>query len=82
MVDIQNAMSWEGATLGTEWMIWGMTINAGGPVLVFDGVSGGNGVRIYQTAYDGGEYWLSGDGSWTSGNDDDLAFCKAADTDS
>ncbi len=66
----QNAMSWDGATLGTDWMIWGMTINAGGPVLVFDGVSGGNGVRIYQTAYDGGEFILDGSGEWTSGDVD------------
>jgi hypothetical protein len=63
-----NAMSWDGAALGTEWHFWGMEINAGGPVLVFDGVSGGNGVRIYQIAYDGGEFWLSGDGAWTSDN--------------
>lgn len=64
----QNAMSWDGATLGTDWMIWGMAINAGGPILVFDGVSGGNGVRIYQTSYDGGEFILDGSGEWTSGN--------------
>ncbi len=66
--DTQNALSWDGATLGTEWTIWGMSINAGGPVLVFDGVAGGNGVRIYQTSYDGGEFWLAGDGAWTTGD--------------
>ena len=66
----QNAVSWDGSSLGTEWMISGMSISAGGPVLVFDGVSGGNGVRIYQIAYDGGEFWLDGGGAWTSGDVD------------
>ncbi len=65
--NIQNAMSWDGssAELGLEWKIWDMAINAAGPFLVFDGVTGGNGIRIYQTAYDGGQFWLAGDGVWT-----------------
>lgn len=65
-----NAMSWDGgsAELGMEWKLWDMTLSADGATLVFDGVSGGNGVRIYQAAYDGGEFWLAGDGAWTSGN--------------
>jgi hypothetical protein len=62
-----NAMSWDGAALQTEWRLWDMAINPAGTVLVFDGVSGGNGVRIYQTAYDGGLFWLGADGEWTIG---------------
>jgi len=65
--NLQNAMSWDGASaeLGLEWKIWNMTVNAAGPFVVYDGVSGGNGIRIIQTAYDGGEFWLAGDGIWT-----------------
>ncbi len=61
-------MSFDGAALGLEWRMEGMSIEASGSVLVFDGVTGGNGVRIYQTAYDGGTFWLGGDGAWTFGN--------------
>ena len=66
----KNLMSWEGSSmeLGLEWKLWDMTIGAGGAVLVFDGVSGGNGVRIFQTAYDGGLFWLGGEGLWTLGD--------------
>jgi hypothetical protein len=66
----QNAQSWNGASmeLGVEWRIWGMAIDENGPALLFDGVSGGNGVRIYETNYDGGEFWLGGDGAWTAGD--------------
>jgi len=69
--NLQNALSWDGASaeLGLEWKIWGMSLNAAGPFLVYDGVSGGNGIRIYQTGYDGGEFWLAGSGVWT---DDDV----------
>ena len=63
-----NAMSFDGATLGLEWRMEGMSIDAAGTTLVFDGVSGGNGVRIYQTAYNGGTFWLGGDGVWTFGD--------------
>jgi hypothetical protein len=63
-----NAASWDGAALGLEWQMSNMAIGAGGTTLVFDGVSGGNGVRIYQTVYEGGDYWLGGDGDWTIGN--------------
>jgi hypothetical protein len=63
-----NAESWDGTALGIEWKLWGMTINPAGSTLVYDGVVGGNGVRIYQTAYDGGEFWLGGGGVWTNGD--------------
>jgi hypothetical protein len=68
--NLQNALSWDGnsAELGMEWQFFNMAIDAAGPVVVFDGVSGGNGIQIIQTAYDGGEFWLAGDGSWTNDN--------------
>lgn len=68
--NLQNAMSWDGssAELGLEWKIWNMSINAAGPNVVYDGVVGGNGYQIIQTAYDGGQFWLAGDGLWTTGD--------------
>lgn len=63
--NMQNAMSWDGTDLGLEWQLFDMAINAAGPYVVFDGVSGGNGIRIYQTEYDGGEFFLGGMGEWT-----------------
>jgi len=68
--NLQNALSWDGASmeLGMEWKFWNMAINAAGPSVVYDGVVGGNGIRIIQTGYDGGQFWLAGDGLWTSGD--------------
>ena len=68
--NIQNAMSWNGSTLMTEWHIWDMTINAAGPYVVYDGVTGGNGIQIIQTQYDGGQFWLSGSNIWTDDAED------------
>ena len=64
----ENGMSWNGAALGTQWRLWGMQISAEGAAVLSDTVNeAGYGVRVYQTAYDGGEFWLAGDGSWTDG---------------
>lgn len=64
----QNAMSWDGATLGGQWHIWGMAIDATGAVETgrfFD--AHGNGWIDYVTDYTGGQFWLSGGGAWTDG---------------
>lgn len=64
----QNAMSWDGAALGTQWHAWGMTVDAAGATLLDDTVNGkGNGTRTYGTNYDGGEFWLTRDNSWADG---------------
>ena len=70
--NLENALSWNGSTLGTQWRVWGMGIDAAGAILLHDGVnpSTGNGTRTYQTAYDGGQYWLSGTGPWGDGVND------------
>ncbi|HSG27409.1 MAG TPA: hypothetical protein VLA34_02935 [Candidatus Krumholzibacterium sp.] len=62
----QNAASWDGATLGGQWKVYGMTIDAAGAVELVNTVNPvtGNGMIVYQTAYDGGTFWLSGTHTW------------------
>lgn len=55
-----NMLSWDGAELATEWQFFDMAIDAAGPQLVFDGVTDGNGVQIYQINFDGGRFVLDG----------------------
>jgi hypothetical protein len=67
----ENAMSWDPVSglLGTQWMAWGMSI-AEDPLLIYDGVDGnGNGVRVWQTTYEGGQFWLAGGGYFGPGSD-------------
>lgn len=66
--NMQDAQSWDGAALGMEWTFDGMTVDAAGGTVVYDGVTGGNGIRITEYGFDGGQFWLSGDGVWTDGD--------------
>jgi len=60
------AESWDGTALGTDWKV--MCPQISGPAtLLFDGVIGGTGQRIYITPYSGGTLWLSGAGPWAGG---------------
>ncbi|MFO7652555.1 MAG: hypothetical protein R6X25_01920 [Candidatus Krumholzibacteriia bacterium] len=69
--NVENAYSWDGVTLGTQWRVWGMAVDASGPQLSSDTVdANGNGSRTYVTNYVGGEYWLSGAYDWTNGSED------------
>jgi hypothetical protein len=61
------AESWNGSALGTNWKISCPQI-AATPTLLYDGVAGGTGQRIYQAAYSGGTLWLSGTGAWGAGD--------------
>lgn len=74
----QNAMSWDGVTLGGQWRAWGMSIDANGATLLTDNIDGnGNGTRTYQTFYEGGQFWLTKDHTWGDGFNDligDLNF--------
>lgn len=65
----QNAMSWDGVTLGGQWAAWGMFIDSNGAVLITDTVDPGtgDGTRVYSTDYNGGEFWLSKTNSWANG---------------
>lgn len=67
----ENAMSWDGVALGTQWKVWDQAVDAAGPQLLSDTVNGsGNGTRLYRTYYEGGQFWLSKDGAWGNGIDD------------
>lgn len=70
--NVENAESWDGSGLGTQWRVWGMSIDAAGAVLIADTINPttGNGTRTYQTFYDGGQYWLDGAGDWGDGFND------------
>lgn len=63
------AESWNGTTLGTNWKVSCPQV-AATPTLVYDGVVGGTGQRIFQAAYTGGTLWLSGAGAWGTGDPD------------
>ena len=61
------AESWDGSALGTNWKISCPQV-ATTPALLYDGVVGGTGQRIFQAAYTGGTLWLSGTGAWGAGD--------------
>lgn len=65
--DLVMAESWDGSTLGTNWRVSCPQI-ATTPTLLYNGVVGGTGQRIYQAAYTGGTLWLSGTGAWGAGD--------------
>jgi hypothetical protein len=66
----QNAESWDGATLGAQWKVWGMEINAAGPQVVGSSMNNGSGWIAYSTDYDGGQFWLSKNHTWGDGVND------------
>ncbi|MDD3643157.1 MAG: hypothetical protein PHQ19_06820, partial [Candidatus Krumholzibacteria bacterium] len=59
--NMENAMSWNGAALGTQWRVWGMTIDAAGAGMVASNIdANGDGWVDYVKNYDGGQFWLDG----------------------
>jgi len=71
-----NEMSWDGATLGGQWW-WYCPWVSMPPALVYDGVVGGNGQRIWTAQYSDGTCWLDGGGPWAGG---DASYSAAIDT--
>jgi hypothetical protein len=65
-----NEESWDGAALGTQWK-WFCAYVAAPPVLLWDGTSGGNGTKIWQAVYVGGQAWFDGIGAPWDGGDAD-----------
>ncbi len=61
-----EAESYDGSTLATKWKV--SCPQAGVSTLVYDGVAGGTGQRIFQTPFTGGTLWLSGTGPWGTGD--------------
>jgi len=63
--NMENAMSWNGSALQTQWRVWGMVIDQNGAVLNDENIDeNGDGYREYITHYDGGQFWLSGSHTW------------------
>jgi hypothetical protein len=66
-----NAQSWNGVALGTQWKVWGMQIDQNGGVETARNVDAfGNGWIQYQTNYLGGQFWLSKNHTWSDGIND------------
>jgi hypothetical protein len=67
----ENAHSWNGAALGTQWVVWGMCIDESGASEVGRSIDGfGNGWIDYETNYLGGQFRLSKDHLWGDGMHD------------
>lgn len=62
-----NEKSWDGASLGTQWWFY-CPRQAAPALLLFDGVSGGSGPKIWRLDYTGGICWLAGSGPWGNGD--------------
>jgi hypothetical protein len=63
--NMENAESWDGSTLGTEWILTGMAVDSAGAVEIDNTVDFlGFGDITYSTNYEGGTFWLSKDGAW------------------
>jgi hypothetical protein len=66
-----DAQSWDGASLGAQWRVWGMQIDQNGGVEVARSVDAyGNGWVDYRTNYLGGQFWLSKNHTWGDGVND------------
>jgi hypothetical protein len=66
----ENAMSWDGSSLGSQWKAWGMYIDATGAVWKAQDLDSlGTGWVDYVTNYEGGQFWLSGSHIWSDGTD-------------
>ena len=64
----ENAFSWDGTTLGSQWRAWGMCIDESGASETGRSIdASGNGWIDYETNYLGGEFWLSKDHAWSDG---------------
>ena len=75
-----NALSINGS-LGTQWRVSGMSIDAAGAVEVARDVNAvGFGWIDYVTNYEGGRFWLDGMTSWSDGTDleGDVTLCSVS----
>ncbi len=62
-----HLMSWDAGVLGGQWHIYGLTVDAAGAVLVDSYMTPqGIGWKDYLIHYDGGQFWLAGDHTWSS----------------
>jgi hypothetical protein len=63
-----NKLSWDGATLGTQWWMYCSDI-AFAPLLISDTVVNGNGFREWLVTYSNGILILDGNGPWGNGTE-------------
>ncbi len=71
--NVENAKSWDSSadSLGSEWKLYGMTIDANSAVEINRSLNEyGTGTVTYRTDYDGGVFWLSRYGAWGDGTAD------------
>ncbi len=67
----EDAQSWSGAILGTQWRVWGQAIDDNGAQMTDSDVDAyGNGWIDYVTNYVGGQFWLSKLHTWGDGVND------------
>lgn len=74
-----NEASWNGAALATQWY-WSCPYIVAAPALVYDGVVGGNGIRVWSVVYNGGTGWLDGAGPWQNVGDPEPSYGITIDT--
>lgn len=74
-----NEASWNGVALGTQWT-WSCAYVAAPPILLYNGVVGGNGQKIWQVTYTGGTAWLDGAGPWLNVGDPEAFYTATVDT--
>jgi hypothetical protein len=73
-----NEESFDGTTLGTQWK-WYCAYVVAPPILLYNGVVGGNGQKIWQATYTGGAAWFDGAGPW-AGAPTDPFYTATVDT--
>jgi hypothetical protein len=67
----EDAQSWNGAALGSQWRVWGQAISAAGAQETGRSIDAyGNGWIDYVTSYVGGQFWLSKSHTWSDGIND------------
>jgi hypothetical protein len=68
-----NAHSWDGTTLGLQWIVQCQSIKSSPTVLEDTRDSTGTGYIKYRTVYGGGTMWLDRNGPWGDGSEDYIA---------
>lgn len=61
--DVFNSRSWDGATLGTQW-VFECGVQPAAQTVVDNRDMSGNGTVVFTNTFDGGVFWLSKAGPW------------------
>ncbi len=68
-----NAQSWDGSTLGLQWIVQCQSIVSSPTVVEDTRDEDGTGYIKYRTVYGGGTMWLDDNGPWGDGSEDYIA---------